>query len=646
MSSRQHLALYGCDEPLPPRTRLCCGPWVFERIGGHFGAIHADGHEVWHGAAFLFRDAGWGTPEPVFEHVHLHRQTDAFELELLGHINCAASDVAGEPAEGARIELRLQVQGHASGELHWHAQATPTHNLLANRCGWVLMHPLSVAGGPVEIEHVDGRLSQSTWPTEVAAWPPFIGVRGIRHAYAPGRWAEAMLPDEDHELEDQRNNADASFKTYSRSNLMPRPYLLRQGETLSRQMHLRLLKTHAAPAIKAPVVLQVAPLSTSTPHATALGLSITPEMTRSPPPWLRDAVHGWRPAFLHLTLWSQTVEAEVDWAGARSLLDWTGSNLRLDVCMAELSVQVECQEARLQALAHRLDLAGITPARVAALPCGPRTASLLRAIFRGAVIGGGTPHFFAQLNRLEVSGGEDFMAFTVCPIVHGTDEETVMDGLRSLPSMLETARRRHPGRQWHLGPSALSARASPLGPQPFSDGQQRIALARRDPRTQGLFGAAWLLGHLAAAAQSGVHSVTLPPLLGEDGLMGLSCGTRRATPSAAVLDVCLRWTVMRGMTPSLSRLVSSNPQLAAIAGRGPRGDQVLLANLGAQPQRIDWPQTGRWRCLDAQSWLQHLDEPGHSPWRASGEVPASLLIGPHTLACIDLDASLETEHAA
>lgn len=637
MSSRHHQALYGCNEPLPQRTPLRCGPLTLERVGGRFGPIHADGHEVWHGAAFLFRDAGWGTPEPVFDDVRLHSQGQAFELELLGYIPCAASDVAGEPAHDARILLRLQVQGNAAGELCWHAQATPTHDLLANRCGWVLMHPMSVAGGAVEIEHVDGRISQSTWPVEVAAWPPFIGVRGVRHAYAPGQWAEAVLSDEDYELEDQRNNADASFKTYSRSNLMPRPYLLRRGQSLNRRMHLRLLETCTPPAVSIRAGWTQPTLSESPPRAMALGMSITPEMAHSPPAWLRDAVHGWRPAFLHLTLWPSMRQTDVDWAGVRRLLTWTASALRLDVCMGGDSLPQDQQEASVQELADQLLLTGITPTRIAALPCGPRIASLLRKIFPGAVIGGGTPHFFAQLNRLEVSGGEDFMTFTVCPIVHGTDDEGVMDGLRSLSSMIATARRRHPGRQWHLGPSALSARASPLGPQPITDGQKRIALARKDPRTQGLFGAAWLVGHLAAAAQAGIQSVTTPPLLGEDGLMGLSCGTRRATPSAAVLDVCLRWPSLQTVSPSLSHRLSSNPELAAIAGQGQQGHQVLLANLSAHSQHIEWPQAGQWRRLDAEAWLQHLDDPARSPWHTSGETPAELVLGPYALVCIDLD---------
>jgi hypothetical protein len=76
MSARERLALYGCDEPLPQRLTLRAGPLSLALVGGRFGPVHAHGHEVWHGLAFLFRDAGWGTPEPVFDVLHHRIEVD------------------------------------------------------------------------------------------------------------------------------------------------------------------------------------------------------------------------------------------------------------------------------------------------------------------------------------------------------------------------------------------------------------------------------------------------------------------------------------------------------------------------------------------------------------------------------------------
>jgi hypothetical protein len=634
---REHLAIYGCNEPLPARTLLRAGALSLERIGGRFGPVHAHGHEVWHGFAFLFRDAGWGTPEPVFEQVEHHSDAQGFRLALHGHIPCAPSDVLGEPVDNARLLLHLTLQGSADGTLHLHAQASPTHALRTNRCGWVLMHPMTAAGCALEVLHVDGRTSRSTLPEEVPAWPPFMGVRGLRHEYAPGHWAEAWLPGEDYELEDQRNNADASFKTYSRSNLMPRPYVLRSGQTLVREVHLRLSGPPPMPArtppakasrlVQTPAPKQIQP---------RLGVAITPTTSHCIEPWELDVLRQWRPAFLHLTLWTDALASDVDWHGVRTLLQASGADLRLDLCAREGLGHGGPQEAVLRHLAQQLADAGVAPASVAALPCGPQAAAWLRRLFPHATIGGGTPHFFAQLNRLESSGGEDFMTFTVCPIVHGTDDESVMHGLHSLSSMLETARRRHPGRAWHLGPSWLPARTSPLGSQPASDGQRRAALARLDPRTRGLFGAAWLLGHLAAAVRAGVQALTLPPLLGDDGLWWSRAGAWQATPAAALLDVCLRWHRLEHAELHHPDGTPASHALATIAGNGPQGRQVLVANLGANPQTLHWPHGGQWACLDAAAWVQHEDDPSRSPWRAEGHAPSERVLGPYALARIDL----------
>lgn len=637
---REHQALYGCKEPLPARTQLRAGALSFELVGGRFGPVRANGHEVWHGMAFLFRDAGWGTPEPVFEQVEHRSDEQGFHLSLRGHIPCAPSDIAGTPAENPCLLLHLTVQGRADGQLLLRAEATPTHPLRSNRCGWVLMHPMSAAGSAIEVLHVDGRTSQSTFPREVPAWPPFMGVRGLRHEYAPGHWAQALLPGEDYELEDQRNNADASFKTYSRSNLMPRPYVMWPQETLVREMHLRLQGPAPEPVTKpaARVPLQLAPQAALLPQ---LGLAITPASSHCIEPWELDVLRQWRPAFLHLTLWTDKLATDVDWHGVRTLLEASGARLRLDMCAREGLGHGGPQDAALHHLARQLAASGVAPASVAALPCGPQAAALLRQLFPQATLGGGTPHYFAQLNRLEGSGGEDFMAFTVCPTVHGTDDDSLMHSLQSLPSMLETARLRHPARGWHLGPSWLPSRASPLGPQPASDGQRRMALARLDPRTRGLFGAAWLLGHLASAVQAGVQALTLPPLLGDDGLWWSRAGAWQATPATVMLDVCLRWTQLDNAELHLPNGAPASGAWAALAGTGPHGRQVLVANLGAEAQTLHWPvesalHTGQWSCLDAAAWLQHQDDPAHNPWRVSGHGPCALTLGPYALARIDL----------
>ena len=59
--------LLGTAEPAAPVLALRAGPLQVRLQGTRLLALHAGGHEVWHGAWFLYRDTGWGTPEPVVD---------------------------------------------------------------------------------------------------------------------------------------------------------------------------------------------------------------------------------------------------------------------------------------------------------------------------------------------------------------------------------------------------------------------------------------------------------------------------------------------------------------------------------------------------------------------------------------------------
>ena len=644
MLVQERVALYGSDELLPKRLRLRAGPLSFELIGGRFGPIYANGHEVWHGVAFLFRDANWGTPEPVLEVINYQVEGEGFILSLGGYIPCGLSEASGNSDKSIAIRLMIQVNGTADGCLSFTSEATPLYEMSCNRCGWVLMHPMSAAGCAVKVAHDDGRTTTSTLPLEVPAWPPFTAIRSLSHEYALGYWAEAILPGEDYELEDQRNNADASFKTYSRSNSMPRPYLLREGKKWRRNVYLRLIGGAPVnpPSVGKPSLRCMSKRDSLL--GVQFGLSVIPEMTFKPSDQLLKILAEWKPKFLHLTLWSSKLD-DVDWMGIRVLLDAAGASLRLDLCHTDGLGYGGEADFVCHSLADKLVLANVMPASIAAFPCGERAAEFLRLLFPSSAVGGGTPHFFAQLNRLEVSGGEDFMCFTVCPIVHCADDESVMKGLKSLPSMIETARKRHPNRNWHLGPSRISARASPLGCQPISDGLKRIPLASHDPRSRGLFGAAWLLGHIALAIQAKVNALTLPSLIGEDGLLLNINEEWHITPTAAMLQIFMSWDGLEEVMFEVEGCLAAidpTSSLVAIVGRKGEDKHVLIANLSAQDQRVPSIysiSSARHAVLDAQSWIHHQESPTISPWRILAECPSNLVLSPYGLIHICLPLS-------
>lgn len=620
MTPQLRQLLFGTDEALPAALPLSCGRLSTRLRGTRLGPICWDGHEVWHGVDFLYRDPDWGTPLPVVETIDIARDGDGLHLRLQARI-----------AAGAGIACEIAIDIDETG-LDYRAQCTPLADLATNRTGIVLMHPLDVCGDAVEIEHVDGRRSRSTFPELIAPWPPFMLVRAIRHEFAAGAWAGCRFEGDDFELEDQRNNADASFKTYNRSNLMPRPYVLRGGTLVRQSVHLRidaeaLRHLPARPRAGQAVRISVGAPAASLPRiGTALRASDLQHAKR-----LVGALDHLRPGHLHLCL-SASSEPPDTGALARLLEAAGGCALRLDI----EGLTVKHAEAQLDRIAVRLQEAGLVPAAVLPLPSTPPIVEAARRAFPRSRIGAGTPHFFTQLNRSEDLGVADFLSFSTASVVHGADDEDIMCGLRSLPAMLQTLRHRHGAVPLQIGPSSIGARRSPLGGQPDSDGRRRLALARRDPRSRGLYGAAWALGYVAQLARDGVEAISLFELQGDAALFeggGRGGGEGEAaagTPAAELLRLLGR--PARCRTTGLSEPAP----LAALALEHEGSMRLLCANLGGESLElridgIDLP--GKLQIMDADALLARADGDA-SPWRGDTLRGSTLCLPAYGIALI------------
>ena len=599
MDAPTRRALFGTEEPELPTLALRAGPLSLRLRGTRLLPIHAGAHEVWHGVAFLYRDTGWGTPEPVVTEMNHTIGLDGFSVRLRAYV----------PVQ-PRIDLCIAIHGESSGRVRYEAAAMAQGDIATHRTGLCLMHPMSAMEHAIEIEHADSRVSRSTFPRLVAPWPPFMLVRAIRHEFARGAWAECRFEGDVFEFEDQRNNADASFKTYSRSNLMPRPYLLRAGVPVRQTVDLRLHSLPPAdPNQPEPAALVVS--RESRPLA-RIGIGLLPRdlpQAERLLPCLRELA----PAQLHLVI--DSADAPIDAHGLSRLLKGCGATLRLDI------LGVAPGDAGLPALAAALRGARVEPESVGVFPTDPSAVAAARRAFAGVAIGGGTPHFFAQMNRIEDLGQVDFLSFTTSSVVHGADDESVMTGLQSLPWLVQTLRAAQPGRPVRVGPSGIAARSSPLGNQPESDGSRRLAMARLDPRSGALYGAAWVLGHVAAFAHAGVDAVSVLGLGMGEGLI-LAQGDRlQLSPAAFVLRELS--AAMRIRPVSINRTA----HIAALALDHNAGSTLLVANLSGDVTEVEtggWP-AGTASVMDAASWISHATGDGPGPWRPVHLLPGTRL---------------------
>jgi hypothetical protein len=262
-------------------------------------------------------------------------------------------------------------------------------------------------------------------------------------------------------------------------------------------------------------------------------------------------------------------------------------------------------------LGDQLRVENIVPQRIAVFPGDQASIDAARHHFPDCPIGSGTPYFFVQLNRMEDLGEADFLTFTTSSIVHGAEDDAVMLGLQSLPSMVETLRVRYPGIAICVGPSGIAAPASPLGLSAESDGAARVALARIDPRSTALFGAAWLLGYIAQLACSHVQSVTISRLTGVSGILGMdSYGAMIRHPPFHVLQRLMRASI------AFATSISDASRVAALLVESSQGRELILANLTGDDLDLaltGWASTSDVTVLDERSCGLFATTP--DPWR-------------------------------
>lgn len=171
-----------------------------------------------------------------------------------------------------------------------------------------------------------------------------------------------------------------------------------------------------------------------------------------------------------------------------------------------------------------------------------------------------------------------------------------------------------------MGPSAIGCRDNPHGktftPNPRNE---RVCLARMDPRQRGLFGAAWTLGYLATLARSGLESISMGAPTGPLGIIYRK--TDYAQPGYDELQgpaVYPAYHVIAGLTRAAGmKLVvadASDPaKVGCLACRAKGATLVWLANLTATTQDVNLTASagsGLYAgVLDEQSYAQAVTDP-------------------------------------
>jgi hypothetical protein len=594
---KRAVKLFGTEVPDSKGRELRAGALTAILDNGALRYIKLGDVEVLRAIAFLVRDENWGTCTPDIGNQKVRQTPMGFSVSY--HARCGEA--------GRALNYDAEISASADGKLSFTATAKPESDFLTNRTGFIVLHPLKgVAGFPVEIEHVDGKLVKGKFPAMIDPVQPFKNVRSLKHKVMPGVIATCRMEGDAFETEDHRNWTDASFKTYVRPLELPWPYTLPKGKTFTQSVALtlsgKLPKTKTGGAAK-PVTFSLGQGAGKLPD---IAIAISAAEVR----------HAFSEAALLKQVMPSQLLCEMDGRGSnlgklagiyRQLGAATGIGITLEIILPGQSDPA----SELKPIAKAVEDSGLKPEFVVVSPAVDLKAilpgsagrnapplhaiySAARAAFPGVKLGGGTFSFFTELNRKRPPAELlDFVTHTTCPIVHAADDISVMETLEALPYVVQSTRAIiGKNKAYHIGPSTIPARLNPYGASTATNpGNGRVCLSDNDPRQRGLYGAAWTLGYIANLAYSGVEQVSAGAATGPTGIIYRRL--KHPQPYFDSLDgtaIYPLYHVLAALAQArgsrLTAVKSSGDGISALAYGSGKGRTLWLANLTGDKRKV------------------------------------------------------------
>jgi len=578
--------IYGTDEPPASWVRLAAGPLQVDFEGGQLRYVRFAGHEVLRGISFLVRDRYWGTYPFEVKDLEVATNSEQFVVRYNGR---------AAPFDGD-LRVAVEIVGEAAGRLSFTATGAPVGDLVTNRTGFVVLHPLrGLAGARVEVEHASGPRVAHVLPELVSPHEPITDISAISHTVAPGLTARVELTGDVYDMEDQRNWTDASFKTYIRPLSRPKPYILAAGVPIAQSVTV-VVDGHAQAAKPAPPgVVTPAERLGKVPRIALCVESDDAEASVS-----LVANLGCPVDIIGRPRLPEDIRKLANVAAA------SGGHLDLQFAIPGVHPSDELQPwAEVGALA---DVASVLVSPYRLYPLRPdgeamgsaslaAIADATRTAFPQAFVGGGTMTGFTEFNRnpppLEAV---DFVVHGTSAIVHSADDRSVAETLQALPYIFQSGRVLAGRLPYRVGPATIGLTLNPDGPPRQSSGG-RATMVRDDPRQRGLFAAAWTVGYAAAAIAADVQSFAPGHVSGELGLF---------EPDGSLRPAFHIVRLFAQLVGQQAYALSGLPQGCA----GFRaGDCTLVANISPDLVDVQLPRVSEVALLDSSHFQSARSQP-------------------------------------
>jgi hypothetical protein len=279
--------------------------------------------------------------------------------------------------------------------------------------------------------------------------------------------------------------------------------------------------------------------------------------------------------------------------------------------------------------------------------------SAIRLNHPSAVIGGGTPANFRELNAAPPPTEDlDFVTWSLNPQVHASDNASIVETLAAHDATIESGRRLCDNRPVVIGPVAFKMQVNPYATGPWPPPLPRGQLPPQvDVRQLSLLGAGWTVGSIKHLAECGVHAATYFETIGWKGLMereaGSSLPEQFPSQQGSVFPLYHVFADLADFAiGEVLPIRSSNPlSVDALAVARFGQIRILIANFTNQPQMATLPVTSplaKIRLLDERNVITAMNSPeafrgsgGDSVAATDGRLTVNLL--PFAVARIDLE---------
>ena len=560
------------------------GPLHLLLAGGDLRYLTVGREEMVRRIYVAVRDANWGTIEPTVRNLRATQEPDESGFRIEYDAEHVAPGI--HFAWHATITGRWELHG-ATGraEIDFELDGTARSTFQTRRTGFCVLHPTPASEEvcPVcVIRHTGGRRTRQKLPYTIVPEEVFTDIRSFAHWPWPGNRTTVTieLGGDVFETEDQRNYGDASFKTYSRPQAMPQPFILKAGQAVRQSVnvevvvrnyrprghHRRVLPRYdraAAVYILSPDVSRARGLGT----LPAIGVS-RGDAGRALSADDRDLLRVLNLQHLRIDLDEGESPTELSPSTLQTISEAEALALPLEVALRLRNAKDSTLAKRVAPLLREAEVARFIVYQAGRPVAPPEAVAAARrdlaTLFPEVPVGVGAAGVFIDLNRNRPpEKSADVIAWPVNPQLHSTDDLTLTENLSAFFDMVRMARTFAGGASIAVGPVTLHRPSAGAAP---------------DLRHATDLGAAWTLGALKHLAEAGADAVTFYQATGPLGLMDEG----GPFPLYHVLADVLEFAGGEVLATD----VTEPRWLCALALRKEERLRVLVANLHWRPQSV------------------------------------------------------------